>query len=448
MAHSRGAGGAVLDLQRDAEALRGQDRDEDRLGPGLDRDRRPSPPSAPSRRAPRRRRAAGARASPPPAAAPPPRAPRPRPRGSAMRAIASARPCTVVAKFGAEQPSMPQPGLVGAAHLLEGGAHRPLHRMVDLDVLRPAAEVAVQGEEARVLARAVVVQLAGRLARRAQPVALGRVVGHLRPAAQVGLGEPEVAEPARHPLHVHRRALVRGAGQRQLLGAESPSAAPLSTQRQRLQHLAGRARQDHRLGVAPGGADRAARRRRPPRGRDGATRRCRRARPRPSGTASAIVELLRQILSQYRMQVAEGEPDPRLHRAERQPLGARRSRRGSGPRRRRPSSTRRCSGAQAGERGARAAPRARRRRAPRSRPAAGRAGTAGRAGPAPGGRRGGSGRCGGCARWRRSRSRRRRAPGRSSRRCARPPPSRPGRSRRRRPPRRPPRMAKAFTRPA
>ena len=136
MAHLGGAGGAVLDLQRDAEAALGQDRDEDRLGPGLDRDApsiaaisseqaRPSPATSSgcATIAATSRRAAASRAGP-------------SPRGSAMRAIARARPRTVVAKFGAEQPSMPQPGLVGAAHLLEGGAHRPLHRMVDLDVLR------------------------------------------------------------------------------------------------------------------------------------------------------------------------------------------------------------------------------------------------------------------------------------------------------------------------
>ena len=117
--------------------LRGQDRDVDRLGAGLDRDaRRPSPPSARCRPGPRRRPAADAPPSPRRAAAPPPRGPA---RGRAGRPSAPSPapgPCTVVAKFGAEQPSMPQPGLVGAAHLLEGGAHRPLHRVVDLDVLR------------------------------------------------------------------------------------------------------------------------------------------------------------------------------------------------------------------------------------------------------------------------------------------------------------------------
>ena len=91
-------------------------------------------------------------------------------------------------------------------------------------------------------------------------------------------------------------------------------------QRQRLQHLAGGARQDHRLRVAPGGADHRRARRRPPRGRGGATRRCRRARPRPSSPHRPSSRPLRQIVAQYAGEPAEREPDPRLDRAERQAL--------------------------------------------------------------------------------------------------------------------------------
>ena len=91
----------------------------------------------------------------------------------------------------------------------------------------------------------------------------------------------------------------------------------------------------------------------------------------------------------------------------------RRSPRGSTPRRRRRPAPR--AAPPAGRRAPpAAAARARRRSAPRSRRARPRAGTAGRAGRAPGGRRGAGGRCAGCGRWRKSRSRRRRAPGRRS----------------------------------
>ena len=39
----------------------------------------------------------------------------------------------------------------------------------------------------------------GRAVLVAQPVALGRVLGHLRAAAQVGLAEPELVEPGARP---------------------------------------------------------------------------------------------------------------------------------------------------------------------------------------------------------------------------------------------------------
>ena len=160
----------------------------------------------------------------------------------------------MVAKFGAEQPSMPQPGLAASAHLLEGGADGLLHRVVDLDVLGPAAEVAVEGEKARVLARAVVVELAGGEAGRAQTVALGGVVGDLGAAAEVGLGQPQVGEPGGDAGDVHLGAVVGGAGEGEALGREAVGGAALD-EGQGLEHLAGRAREDHRVGVAPGGDD-------------------------------------------------------------------------------------------------------------------------------------------------------------------------------------------------
>ena len=261
-------------------------------------------------------------------------------------------------------------------------------------------------QEARVLARAVVVQLAGRLAGRAQPAALGRVVGHLRPAAQVGLAEPEVGEPARHP---RRRASPRpGARRRRAPAARrrGPSPAPLSRSGSACSIL-----QDERGRITASGSPQAARiaaarRRRPPRGRGGATRRRRRARPRPSAPrqsspnpsarSSPSTACRWRKASRIRdFTVPSGRPSRRGDLAVAQPVvegGDQHPRCSGAQRRRAPSRSRasRSAGAQ----------RARSRRAP------GRAGTAGRAGRAPGGRRGGRGRCAGCGRSRRSRSRR------------------------------------------
>ena len=269
----RGAGGAVLDLQRDAEAALGQDRHEDRLGAGLDRhaapiaaisseQARPSPATSSgcASIAATSRRAAASRAGP-------------RPRGSAIRAIAQASPCTVVAKFGAEQPSMPQPGL-SAPHISSKAARTARCTGWSISTYSgPPPSRRFSVEEPRVLARAVVVQLAGRLARRAQPVPLRR---RRRAPAGRSAGrprrDPELGQPARHPLDVHRRALVRGAGERQLLGAEArrrrrsrPAAAPAASCRTTA------------AGSPPRGRPRRRRsrrwRRRSPRGRGGAIRR-------------------------------------------------------------------------------------------------------------------------------------------------------------------------------
>ena len=192
-------------------------------------------------------------------------------------------------------------GALGAAHLLEGGAHRPLHRMVDLDVLRAAAEPAVQRQEPRVLARAVVVELAGQRRLGAQPRPLRRVVGHLRPAAQVGLAEPEVGQPARHPA---RRASPRPGARRR--------PAPAARRR-------GRRRRRSRPAAAPAASCRTTAAGSPPRGRP-RPRRCRPVAsqttawprwrdsatvPRQTSTIGTADQSsphpLRQILAQYRM---------------------------------------------------------------------------------------------------------------------------------------------------
>ena len=66
----------------------------------------------------------------------------PRARAPAKNAIARAMPCIVVAKFGAEQPSMPKPGLASPVTSSKASQAGLLHRMVGLDIFRPAARCA------------------------------------------------------------------------------------------------------------------------------------------------------------------------------------------------------------------------------------------------------------------------------------------------------------------
>src|SRR3546814_2713535 len=91
------------------------------------------------------------------------------------------------------------------------------------------AEVARQGEEAAVLARAVVVS-GGRHAAAGQQREQRRLVAReLRAAFQIGDREPDAGEPGGHGVDVTRLAAVAGAGQRQtrLAPLESVGAAAL-----------------------------------------------------------------------------------------------------------------------------------------------------------------------------------------------------------------------------
>ncbi len=102
------------------------------------------------------------------------------------------------------------------------------------------------------LARAVVVDLARRFMGKDQAVALRPVIGLVRPAAQVVLGHSQIGKPATDHSRMDRGSLMAGAGQRQLRLAQSRRVRrPAFDQRQGLKHLAGGARKDHRLGVAP-----------------------------------------------------------------------------------------------------------------------------------------------------------------------------------------------------
>ena len=90
------------------------------------------------------------------------------------------------------------------------------------------------------LAGAVVVHLARRLARADQVVRGLLVIGLMRAAAQRRLGvQPQLIQPCAHHVRMHLRALVRGAGQGQprLVQPEGIRGTAFH-QRQRLQHLA------------------------------------------------------------------------------------------------------------------------------------------------------------------------------------------------------------------
>ena len=54
----------------------------------------------------------------------------------------------------------------------------------------------------------------------AQPVARRLVIGHLRTAAKVIIRFAQRRKPALHPIRMDRGALVRCAGQRQMLGSK------------------------------------------------------------------------------------------------------------------------------------------------------------------------------------------------------------------------------------
>ena len=70
------------------------------------------------------------------------------------------------------------------------------HRVVRVDIFRPAAQMAIERQHAGMLARAVVVKLARCAASFAQPVAGLRVLGHLGTTSQIAFGKAEAFQPA------------------------------------------------------------------------------------------------------------------------------------------------------------------------------------------------------------------------------------------------------------
>ena len=82
-----------------------------------------------------------------------------------------------------------------ARHLLKGAAHGLLDRVIQLDIFRTAAQMPVQGQKPRMLARTIVVYLAGRDVGTDQPAMFLGVLGQMRAAAQVALGQPQPRKP-------------------------------------------------------------------------------------------------------------------------------------------------------------------------------------------------------------------------------------------------------------
>ncbi|KAJ03768.1 hypothetical protein PM02_06835 [Sulfitobacter mediterraneus] len=102
------------------------------------------------------------------------------------------------------------------------------------------------------LARAVVVDLAGLLMGPDQRLAGGCVARFLRAAAEIIIAQPKCLKPDRDPIRMDCRALMRGTGQRQLFrGQPGLISRTRGDQRQGLDHLGRAARQDHRLWIAP-----------------------------------------------------------------------------------------------------------------------------------------------------------------------------------------------------
>ena len=88
-------------------------------------------------------------------------------------------------------------------------------------------------------ARAVVMELAGRVLGTGEAFVLILVPRHMDPAAQIALGHAKPAQPRLHRLRVDRAARMARAGQRKLRLTQTRRIGGTTFQeRQRLKHLA------------------------------------------------------------------------------------------------------------------------------------------------------------------------------------------------------------------
>ena len=129
----------------------------------------------------------------------------------------------------------------------------PLHRMGAPDVApRRLAQRPRGDQEGGVLAGAHVVDRLPAVAGAHARLGRGRVIGQVRAAFEVVLAEPGARQPAAHHREMGRLAVVRRAGERDLLVRHRIALGGAALdQRQDLDRLDGRARIDHRIGVAP-----------------------------------------------------------------------------------------------------------------------------------------------------------------------------------------------------
>ena len=138
------------------------------------------------------------------------------------------------------------------SHLFESLEAGALHRVIGVDIFRATAQMAVERQETRMLARAVVVDLAGRLPCADQRVTRRQVGRFLRSAAKIIDGTSDMIKPALHTVRMDGRPLMAGAGKGKVFGPQPRRIRRTAgDQRQGLQHLRGRARHDHRLRITP-----------------------------------------------------------------------------------------------------------------------------------------------------------------------------------------------------
>ena len=140
---------------------------------------------------------------------------------------------------------------------LDAGAHRLLHRMIAVDIVRSGdAEGFGDRQHAGVLAGAVVVDRRGLFAAGAQFFAGWGVARGVGAAFEIGDAQPEVAEERGDAGDVELLALVAGTGERQLLvGQMEPVDGAGGDQGERLHRLDRRAREHRPLDVAGRGDD-------------------------------------------------------------------------------------------------------------------------------------------------------------------------------------------------
>ena len=131
--------------------------------------------------------------------------------------------------------------------------------MAGLDIFGRPAQMPVEREKPGMLARAIVMHLTGRGAGAQERLVRLLVLRVMRAAAQIVVRQAQIGKPAIDALGMDRRAVVRGAREGEVLGRQ-PMRIRSATgeKRQRLQHLAGRARQDRFGRVAPSLDNRAA----------------------------------------------------------------------------------------------------------------------------------------------------------------------------------------------